>query len=571
MSVIRIDPKDIGATPADPMPETPDLPPQQPADAAAAVDAAQPGTVAASEAGQPESLTDFIERLRPDHGATTMLAPPVPAPTWESPMMQLWSRMEPELALITGGKRVASGAEIIESLRNNARGLGIALQADGADVPPGRARHEPAPGSDASLPTGADDTQPGVQAATDGQAGKGPAGAAAAGTPAAPPGAPVAGLAPAGGKGAGQADAAPAAAGQVKPGDPAATDIAAAPANGTTPPPGATAPASTPGAAAAAATPAAPAINEMGKSGFAAVISGNTMSDPQLAPLIQAKRAYDTARLEQTYKHIMSDIRDKNKELIKQQGKKGHEKRVLALQARLAQRTSDAQAAAAALLPALQAQRPLEQYFIGKNVNILVGTPSTAHREAVFDNNGRAQFARGVTASTYTIKGPNYKFATADDAAFDAIALARGVAGSLGENNERTGYIIKRADGTFGYEYPYRLSGVGTPFPRLYASGADFQDQADPPPPNAVAIWHIHPIGNADENVKNVYFGPGDIKAPWIAAKGIGALKFDAYLGGSDGGVRVVRDIRSYREKLDGTRVAHKRYQQIGLGYLLLR
>ena len=80
-----------------------------------------------------ESLSDFIDRMHFEHGAATP-AVPAPAPSPPPPpggnvAMRLWARMEPDLELQTGGKRVATYEEIHESLHNAARAEGIALPA----------------------------------------------------------------------------------------------------------------------------------------------------------------------------------------------------------------------------------------------------------------------------------------------------------------------------------------------------------------------------------------------------------------------------------------------------------
>jgi hypothetical protein len=321
----------------------------------------------------------------------------------------------------------------------------------------------------------------------------------------------------------------------------------------------------------AAAPQSLSAAAEAKKRGFSAILSGNTATDPNLTNLVKSVRAQNGSNLELRYKRKQRQITEIVEKLRKAKAKGKDAKTISSIEDDLQRKNNLLLAQSGALLPALRQQRLLQQYFVGKDINIIVGNPVEKNGEVAFEDDGRAAFQKGAQPSTYRIRGPNYKFASADDAAFDAIALARAVTGSLNDNDERAGYIVKNTDGTFGYEYPYELSGNATPFPKLYSAGGDAEARVDHTPKNAVALWHLHPVGGSGDNVRNVYFGPGDIKAPWQASRVISATKFDAYLGSSDGGVRVVRDIRSFPMDADGASVPKGKYQRIGPGFLRLR
>ncbi|MEO7691098.1 MAG: hypothetical protein ABIS51_17585 [Sphingomonas sp.] len=121
-----------GAPPAQPSARDAADPVSPAADPNATALVSPPSTAAADrESARTESLSDFIERLRFEHGPATPPAPaPAPTPrTGGNLMMRLWSQMEPDLELQTGGKRVATYEEIHESLHNAARAEGITLPA----------------------------------------------------------------------------------------------------------------------------------------------------------------------------------------------------------------------------------------------------------------------------------------------------------------------------------------------------------------------------------------------------------------------------------------------------------
>ena len=133
------------------------------------------------------------------------------------------------------------------------------------------------------------------------------------------------------------------------------------------------------------------------------------------------------------------------------------------------------------------------------------------------------------------------------------------------------GYVVKRPDGSFGYEYQRQIEGQ-QPLSKIYASGIEDKATTDPTPKNAVAMWHIHPVGGIGNDARNIYFGEGDVKAPFEAARSISATQFDAYVGASDGGVRVVRHIpSSYKERTNRVDLKPKVYQIVGPGYMRLR
>ena len=107
---------------AEPSPPNPD-----PHPAAPDTQPTVPGS--AQDPARSESLTDFIDRLRFEHGSATPLLLPTRAAhqPGESIMMRLWSRMEADLEAQTDGKRVATYGEIHESLHHAARAEGITL------------------------------------------------------------------------------------------------------------------------------------------------------------------------------------------------------------------------------------------------------------------------------------------------------------------------------------------------------------------------------------------------------------------------------------------------------------
>ena len=116
---------------------------------------------------------------------------------------------------------------------------------------------------------------------------------------------------------------------------------------------------------------------------------------------------------------------------------------------KLAASTGKAKTASAALQPALQADRALADYFIGKTVTTLNGTPKrNSDGSIALDSNGQVVFTSAPATGSYIIKGPNFKYASADDAAFDAAALSRSVSASLGDTRERAVYIRVRPDGS---------------------------------------------------------------------------------------------------------------------------
>lgn len=140
MSLIPIEPDPTETlSDADTQPDAPFQPAsQEPAAPNAEAPIASQATPGGEDSRRPESLADFIERLRLEQGPAT---PARPAPTASPPpggnvMMRLWSRMEPDLELQTGGNRVATYQEIHESLRNAARAEGIALPV--AAIDPGQ-------------------------------------------------------------------------------------------------------------------------------------------------------------------------------------------------------------------------------------------------------------------------------------------------------------------------------------------------------------------------------------------------------------------------------------------------
>src|SRR4051812_27384853 len=107
----------VGAPPAQPSARDAVDPVSPTADPNATALISPPSTAATDrESARTESLSDFIERLRFGHGpATPPAAAPAPTPpTGGNVMMRLWSRMEPDLELQTGGKRVATYEEIHE-------------------------------------------------------------------------------------------------------------------------------------------------------------------------------------------------------------------------------------------------------------------------------------------------------------------------------------------------------------------------------------------------------------------------------------------------------------------------
>jgi hypothetical protein len=305
--------------------------------------------------------------------------------------------------------------------------------------------------------------------------------------------------------------------------------------------------------------------------GPSAVLSGFVKWDPALQGLVAASTHSNLATLERTYEHTLQGAAHIETKLRKAITERKDQATLEKLRQDIAARRAKAAAVEPALIPAMKSQRALESYFIGKGVNIVLGTPAENHGNVQFDDQGKVRFAEGATSSTYVIRGPDYQFANPDDAAFDAIALTRAAAGAAGDGRERTGYIIRRADGTYGYEYPYPLVGRGQSISRISSSGVDLNAPIDWPPGNAVAMWHIHPVGGEGDNVKNVYFGEGDIEAPWVAAKRIAAPTFAAYLGASDGGVRVVRNVKLYSETLDGGSLKKSAYELVGPGYFRLR
>lgn len=83
-------------------------------------------------------------------------------------------------------------------------------------------------------------------------------------------------------------------------------------------------------------------------------------------------------------------------------------------------------------------------------------------------------------------------------------------------------------------------------------------------------MWHTHPKGGGGDDAANVYFGPADIKAAQQVSARISSSSFAAYLGGSDGGVRVIRNANTYRSGFDGSKVPKADYLMVGPGYLRL-
>jgi hypothetical protein len=317
-----------------------------------------------------------------------------------------------------------------------------------------------------------------------------------------------------------------------------------------------------------AATPYIPSA----KAAPANILAGTFANDPALVTLIATRRQADLAGLEKRYRGLKHDLDDAVEDLGKEQEKqKPNPKAIASQRQRVDAQRQRLAAAAAPLVLATRSERALGGYFIGKDVNIIIGNPADKHGSVTFDGDSRVKFPPGSTTATYTIRGPNYAFTNPDDAAYDAIALTRAMMGALGDPNEKTGYIIKRPDGSFGYEYQRQIDGQPS-LSKIYASGIEDEATTDPTPKNAVAMWHIHPVGGIGNDARNVYFGEGDVKAPFKAAESIEATRFDAYLGASDGGVRVVRHIPSlYKARTNGLDLKPKAYQVIGPGFMRLR
>lgn len=313
-------------------------------------------------------------------------------------------------------------------------------------------------------------------------------------------------------------------------------------------------------------------------SGPSTVLSGFVTHDPALLALLADNKRLNLPTLERTYEHGMQAVAGSERKLNQAILDRKDETRLEKIRQDIAAKKLRAEAAARALLPATMSQHTLETYFVGKGVNIILGAPVDDHGQTVFDGQGRIRPAKSAARSTYVILGPDHKFLNPDDAAFDAIALARASMGALGDGREKTGYVIQRADGTFGYGYSYPLAGTNKSTPRTSSSGVELEAAIDwPPPEGAIAMWHIHPVGGQGDNDKNRYFGQGDVKAPAKAAGEIARrLKtplppFDAYLGGSDGAVRAVRGITPDQVNIDGTTVPKDAYKLIGPGFFRLR
>ncbi|WP_332711254.1 hypothetical protein [Sphingomonas sp. ZT3P38] len=313
-----------------------------------------------------------------------------------------------------------------------------------------------------------------------------------------------------------------------------------------------------------------------------AVLPIPLMSDPDLLGLVADSGSLDLSSLERKYEHGRQDLGGAQKKLRKAIDEKERPATLENIRGEIARKRLKVEAAARALAPAAQAQKALEAYFVGKSVNIVLGAPVNDRNRTVFDRRGGIELARGATLSTYQIRGPDHHFTTPDEAAFDAIALARAVTGALDDGNEKTGYIVQRSDGTFGYGYPYQLVGMNLSIPRTSSAGWDLKAAIDwPPPEGAVAMWHIHPVGGEGDNAANIYFGQEDVIAPRTAVNEIamrinkapnGPLPaFDAYLGGSDGAVRAVRNIQSYPETYDGRNLRSDKYTLVGPGFFKLR
>lgn len=315
---------------------------------------------------------------------------------------------------------------------------------------------------------------------------------------------------------------------------------------------------------------------------LSAVLPVPLMSDPDLLGLVADSKLLNLSFLERRYEHGGQDLGKAQKKLRKAIDRKARPATLENIRQKIARQRLKVEAAARALAPAAQAQKALEAYFVGKSVNIVLGAPVNDRNRTVFDRQGRIELARGATLSTYPIRGPEHHFTTPEEAAFDAIALARAVTGALDDGNEKIGYIIKRSDGTFGYGYPYQLVGMNLSIPRTSSAGRDLEAAIDwPPPEGAVAMWHIHPVGGEGDNAANIYFGKDDVVAPRRAVVEIAMRMnrapnaplpaFDAYLGGSDGAVRVVRDIQSYPETYDGRNLRKDKYTLVGPGFFKLR
>jgi hypothetical protein len=328
------------------------------------------------------------------------------------------------------------------------------------------------------------------------------------------------------------------------------------------------------------------------------------IDDPALQVLVDDVKQYNTSRLENRYEDAVADrrkaqrnlnaARRERRELEEQlvqlrtqdqtersvrRAIRRAENRIERLDERIIpnrqtkfnNRTATEEARALELAPALAANRALQQYFVGKDVVVLNGTLDLDSNGVPEFNGRRPKFDGGSTVGSYTIQGPQARFATADEAAFDAIALARAVSAALNDNPERAGFILERDDGTFTYQADYRLAGIGT-VPKVFSLGREFKTSFDAPiPSNVVGIFHTHPVGSdGDENQLNVFFSDADVSA-MEQVSNILKRSTPSYLGSADGGVRVIRNPRAYPAGSDAGDVPFADYDLIGPGLLRIR
>ncbi len=181
-------------------------------------------------------------------------------------------------------------------------------------------------------------------------------------------------------------------------------------------------------------------------------------------------------------------------------------------------------------LAALSAEESLQNYFVDKFISTSTGP--------------------------YQIRGPRFNFSTPEESAVDAIALGLALSEAMeGRFRERTGYINKTEVG-FNYHNTIKINGKETSI--SLHSGAEYGSAFAPQRfgANEIAIFHIHPIGaNQSEYLAGRYFGPDDLKATHALFRNINEdskmtplSSIDHYLGGSDGGIRVVKNVTRFPE-----------------------
>jgi hypothetical protein len=183
------------------------------------------------------------------------------------------------------------------------------------------------------------------------------------------------------------------------------------------------------------------------------------------------------------------------------------------------------------LEPAQARLTALEDYLVGKSVNVFNGTATTSYS------------IRGSAPATSP-------FTSREDAAVDAIILAWTVRAATGTNIEYAGFIYEDTPGIFTYDHrqvfgrahPVTGQNTSRTIRMALATGKEavtgfpyqYNDR------NEVGMFHIHPNGGGSSvQQANQYFGPGDLYASQRRSDQANA-DLAHYLGGSDGAIRVV-------------------------------